>query len=65
MSIPCLVYWSDFMLMLILHVPGGSGPKPAAAPALPSPDPDCTAEPSRVPPAAGRPQEFGSPCSHP
>lgn len=50
---------------MILHVPGGSGPEPAAAPALPSPDIDCTAEPSPVLPAAAHPLESGSPCFHP
>lgn len=57
---PAGVTWS-----LILHAPGGSGPEPAVAPVLPSPDPDCTAGPSPVLPAAAHPLESGSPCSHP
>lgn len=51
--------------LLILHAPGGSGPEPAAVPVLPSPDPDCTAGPSPVLPAAAHPLGSGSPCSHP
>lgn len=56
---------ADVTWPLILHAPGGSGPGPAVAPVLLSLDPDCTAGPSPVPPAAAHPLESGSPCSHP
>lgn len=52
-------------LSLVLHAPGGSVPKPAAAPVLLSPDPDCTVGPSPALPAADHSLEFGSPCFHP
>lgn len=51
--------------MLVSHVPGDSGPKPAAAPVLLAPDPGYTAAPSLAPLAAAHSLESGSPCYHP
>lgn len=50
---------------LIIHAPGGSEQAPAAAPALPSLGPGCTAGPSPVLLAAARLPASGSLCFHP